>query len=120
MIMKELLQNMRLIMDGRLIESMKSGAPTHRRSKFEAFVWLILAIKQGETKVIDGKENFSESWTGTYPKLAKIWHWGKNGVRVFIEELCRLKVIAKKKEGDNLIFYVHPDYYKNINKTSES
>ena len=107
--------NIKIEMDGKLAACMK-GNPMHHLSRFEAFMQLISAIKA--KKSIEGEE--TDSLTVSYSTLARWWHWAKPTVSLFIGELCRLKVISKRKAGNSFVFTINPTFKDKIQVNPQS
>lgn len=92
-------------MDDNLIATM-NGNPKRPLSRFEAFVQLVKVIKM--PKEIEGKEK--DFVTISYSTLARWWHWTRPTVSLFIGQLCSLEVISRRKEGNNFVITIHPNY----------
>lgn len=73
----------------------------HRLSRFDAFMWLVENVEATGRQVTVGNVNLDEATlTTSYTRLADHWHWDRETVQNFINELASISAITAIKEGN--------------------
>ena len=77
----------------------------HKFSRYDAFLWLIEHIREGHVYLDkNGIRTQRQEYSATYIRLADDWHWTRQPVQKFIEELSSISIISQTKSGNTFIF----------------
>lgn len=90
----------------------------HRLSRFDAFMWIVENVNPTGRQVRVGNVNLDEATlTTSYTRLADMWHWDRETVQKFINELTAVSAITAIKEGNFFIIRLNlPDSGRVLSK----